>query len=302
MNAKDSFVDITDSGVSYEDVRGKLFLAVCFLASMFGLLMIALLLQDVLQTTYQAVVIHDVNPVDFLTQTGSRDADRAGFYSAIVGSLWLMTLVAAMSVVLGVGTAVYLEEYAAESRWTRLFEANLANLAGVPSVVYGLLVLGLVVNGFGLGPILLAGALALALLITPIIIVASIEALRAVPDSVREGSAAAGATKWQTIRNVVLPAAMPGIVTGSILALARAIGETAPLIMVGALFITSRTPRGPFDRFGAMPTEIYTWAQQADLKLMAMSGFGILVLLIFLFTMQGVAVYIRRRYEVEYSD
>ncbi len=292
---------ILDRGVSYEDVRGRLFLAVCVAASFFGIAMLALLLWDVIATTYSAIFEFGVNPRDFLTQTSSRNVEKAGFYSAIVGSLWLMVIVSVIAFFVGVGTAVYLEEYAPDNRWTRLFEANLANLAGVPSVVYGLLVLGVVVNGAGIGPILLAGAVALALLIVPIIIVSSIEALRAVPDSVRQGSAAAGATKWQTIRNVVLPAAMPGIMTGTILALARAIGETAPLIMVGALFITTRTP-GPFDRFGAMPTEIYTWAAQPERQFIAMAGFGILVLLVVLFSMQGLAVYVRRRYEVEFGE
>lgn len=301
MSTKEKFDDILDTGYSYEDIREKVFVGVCFLASIFGILMIFLLLWDVVSTTHEAIFEFGVEPVRFLTETSTRTWQEAGFYSAIIGSLWLMVLVAMMSFFLGVGTAIYLEEYAPDNRWTRLFEANLANLAGVPSVVYGLLVLGVIVNGAGLGPILLSGAIALALLITPIIIVSSIEALRAVPDDVRHGSTAAGATEWQTIRNVVLPAAMPGIMTGTILALARAIGETAPLIMVGALFITTRTP-GPLDRFGAMPTEIYTWAQQPELGFQAMAGFGILILLVVLFTMQGIAVYIRRRYEVEFGE
>lgn len=301
MSTKDQLGDIIDEGVSYEEVRGKLLLSLCIAASFFGIAMLVLLLWDVIATTHQAVFEFNVDPVHFLTQTSSRTAENAGFYSAIIGSLWLMVLVSVMAFFVGVGTAVYLEEYAPDNRWTRLFEANLANLAGVPSVVYGLLVLGVIVNGAGMGPILLAGALALALLIMPIIIVSSIEALRAVPDGVRQGSAAAGATRWQTIRNVVLPAAMPGIITGTILALARAIGETAPLIMVGALFITTRTP-GPLDRFGAMPTEIYTWAAQPERQFIAMAGFGILILLGVLFTMQGIAVYIRRRYEVDFGE
>jgi len=302
VSTQDRLGDILSDGVSYEDVRERVFRAVLFASSVFGVVMIFLLLYDVFVSTYEAVVVHGVDVVTFLTQTGSRTWHEAGFYSAVVGSLWLIALVTVMAFFVGVATAVYLEEYASDSRWTRLFEANIANLAGVPSVVYGLVILGLLVNGAGMGPILLAGAIAVALLIMPIIIVSSIEALRAVPDSVREGSAAAGATKWQTVRNVVLPAAMPGIMTGTILALARAMGETAPLIMVGALFITTRTPGGPFDSFGVMTTEIYTWAAQPEREFIAMAGFGILILLAVLFTMQGIAVYIRRRYEIEFGE
>lgn len=302
MSTDTRFKEILDDGVSYEDVRGSVFQSLLFACSIFGLVMIVLLIYDVVGMSYEAVFVHGMDPIQFLTQPGSRSFEKAGFYSVMVGSAWLMILVAFMAFFIGVGTAVYLEEFAADNRWTRLFEANLANLAGVPSVVYGLVILALLVNGAGWGPILLAGAVALALLVMPIIIVASIEALRAVPDGVRQGSAAAGATQWQTVRNVVLPAAMPGIMTGTILALARAIGETAPLIMVGALFITTRTPSSPFDSFGAMPTEIYTWAAQPELELRALAGLGILVLLTVLFLMQGTAVYIRRRYEVEFGE
>ena len=292
----------TDSGVlSDVDLRWVkrkevLFHATLFLASVFGVAMLGLLVFDVLFETAVGVLVLGIDVTTFLTSGASRDWERAGFLPAIIGSVWLVLLTLIFSFFLGVSTATYLEEYAPNTRTVRLIEANLTNLAGVPSVVYGLLALGVFVNGLRLGSILLAGSIALALLVVPIVIVASQEALRAVPGGVRDGSLATGATRWQTVRGVVLPAALPGIVTGTILALARAIGETAPLIMVGAVLQARQTP-DPFSLFGSMPTMIYYWAFRPITEFHNLAALGILVLLTILVGMYGVAFFVRNRYE-----
>ncbi|QSG04173.1 phosphate ABC transporter permease PstA [Natranaeroarchaeum sulfidigenes] len=288
----------TEIDLGWEHLKNRIFLGIIFAASMFGVVMLALLLFDIITDFYVGMTEFNISMGDFLTRDGSRREELSGFRGAIVASIMLMVLTAILSFFVGVGSAIYLEEYAPDNRVTRLIEANLANLAGVPSIVYGLLALAAFVNGIGMGPILLAGAIALALLVMPIIIVSTQEALRAVPDGVRNGSYATGATKWQTIRKVVLPAAMPGIMTGTILALARAIGETAPLIMVGALF-TNRMPFGPLDRFSAMPTQIYNWANEPSQHFIHLAATGIVVLLAFMFAMNGIAIYLRNRYETE---
>ncbi len=288
----------TDIDLGWKHLQNRIFLGVIFAASMFGVVMLALLLLDVATDFYAGLTEFNISLTDFLSRDGSRRPELAGFRGALVASIMLMILTAFLSLFIGVGSAIYLEEYAPNTRLTRLIEANLANLAGVPSIVYGLLALAAFVNGIGMGPILLAGAIALALLVMPIIIVSSQEALRAVPDSVRRGSYATGATKWQTIRRVVLPAAFPGIMTGTILALARAIGETAPLLMVGALF-TNRMPYGPFDRFSGMPTQIYGWASEPSQHFIHLAAVGIVILLSIMLCMNGVAIYLRNKYETE---
>ena len=288
----------TGIDLGWEHLKNRVFLGVIFTAAMFGVVVLAVLLLDVVTDFYVGITEFNISLVQFLTADGSRRPERAGFAGAIVASGMLMVLTAALAFFVGVGSAIYLEEYAPDNRITRLIEANLSNLAGVPSIVYGLLALAAVVNGIGTGPILIAGAVALGLLVMPIIIVSAQEALRAVPDGVRNGSYATGATKWQTIREVVLPAAMPGIMTGTILALARAVGETAPLLMVGALFV-NRMPRGPFDRFSGMPTQIYGWAAEPSQHFIHLAAVGIVVLLVVLLSMNAVAIYLRNKYETE---
>ncbi|THE63187.1 phosphate ABC transporter permease PstA [Salinadaptatus halalkaliphilus] len=288
----------TDVDLVWEHRKNRIFLAIIFAASLFGVVALALLLLDVASDFYVGLTEYNISLVDFFTRDGSRREELSGFRGAIVASIMLMIVTAILSFFVGVGSAIYLEEYAPDNHITRLIEANLANLAGVPSIVYGLLALAAFVNGIGMGPILLAGAIALGLLVMPIIIVSSQEALRAVPDGVRNGSYATGATEWQTIRRVVLPAAMPGIMTGTILGLARAIGETAPLIMVGALFV-NRMPYGPLDRFSAMPTQIYNWAAEPSQHFIHLAAVGIVVLLAFVFAMNAAAIYVRNKYETE---
>ena len=287
-----------DVDLGWEHLKNRLFRYLLFGAAMFGVVALGLLIFDVITDFYVGLTEFNISLVDFLTRDGSRRPELAGFRGAIVASVMLMALTAFLSFFIGVGSAIYLEEYAPDNRITRLIEANLANLAGVPSIVYGLLALAALRNGIGLGPIVLVGGVALALLVMPIIIVSSQEALRAVPDSVRRGSYATGATQWQTIRKVVLPAALPGIFTGTILALARAIGETAPLLMVGALFV-NRMPRGLMDRFSGMPTQIYSWAAEPSQHFIHLAAVGIVVLLTFMLVMNGIAVYLRNKYETE---
>lgn len=289
-----------DIDLSREHLKNRLFLGLCFLSSIIGLVALAFLIADVLWESSRAVREFGVDIGHFLTAVGSVNPERAGFYAAIVGSVWLMICTAIFAFFVGVGAAVYLEEYAPDNRTTRFIEANLANLAGVPSVVYGLVALGLLVNGpADLDRIILVGSIALALLVMPIIIVSAQEALRSVPDSLRDGSQATGATRWQTIRNVVLPAAMPGIMTGTILAMARAIGETAPLLMIGALAGARHVPGGPFDRITAMTITIFEWSFNFQEHFHVLAALGIVVLLIILLTMNGVAIYLRNKYEQE---
>ncbi len=289
---------LTDDDLEQARRRNRLFHGILVVAASVGVVALVLLFADIIYESATGMATFGIDPFEFLTRPSSARAEQAGFAAAIIASFWLLVLTAILSFFVGVGCAVYLVEYAPRNRTTRLIEANLANLAGVPSIVYGLLVLAAVVNGIRFGAIILSGAIALALLVMPIIIVASIESLRAVPDGLRDGSAATGATRWQTVREVVLPAAMPGIITGTILALARAIGETAPLIMVGALLHARRVP-GPLDHFSAMPTQIYNWTFLANPHYTALAALGIVVLLTILLGMNGIAVYLRKRYETE---
>ena len=223
--------------------------------------------------------------------------DRAGARPAIIGTIFLMGLLLVMAVPIGVGTALYLEEYANKDAWyNRLLDLNIQNLAAVPSIVYGILGLAFLVRGLGLGRVTLAGAMILTLLVLPIVIVASREAIRAVPDSIRQGAYALGATQWQVIRRQVLPAAIPGIATGSILALARAIGETAPLILVGALTYVAFNPTlmGPFT---ALPIQIYQWIARPQEEFRLLAAAAIIVLLAILLTMNAFAIWLRNRYQ-----
>lgn len=245
----------------------------------------------------------------FLTNGPSRRPQKAGVGLAIAGSLWLIGLTALFSVPLGVGAAVYLEEYAVASRWKKLVQLNIANLAGVPSIVYGILGLGIFVRavrigtasgdyllGLELGSVLLSGALTLSLVVLPIIILAAQEALRAVPRSIRQGSYALGATRWQTTWRQVLPAALPGIMTGVILAISRALGEAAPLVAVGAAVFLTRAPYTPYAEYTAMPLQIYNWAGMPQHEFHSLASAAIVVLLAVLILMNAVAIWVRYRY------
>jgi phosphate transport system permease protein len=234
---------------------------------------------------------------DVLTQFPSRFPTKAGYKSALAGTFWLFGLTALLSVPIGVAAAVYLEEYAAKNRLNRFIEVNIANLAGVPSIVYGILGLAFFVRWLSLGRSVLAGAATMALVVLPVIIIASREALRAVPDSIRQGGFALGATRWQVIRHHVLPAALPGIVTGVILAMSRAIGETAPMIMIGALTFIAYMPATPMDEFTVLPIQIFNWVSMPQKEFHMLAACGILILLVVLLAMNSLAIYIRNRAE-----
>jgi len=235
---------------------------------------------------------------EFLTSYPSRIASRAGIKSALVGTLLLMGLIALIAIPLGVATAVYLEEFAPRNRFSRALQLNISNLAGVPSVVYGILGLAIFVRWWQLGRGLLAGALTLSLLILPTLIIAAQEALRAVPDSLRRGALALGATRWQMVAGQVLPAALPGVMTGVILALSRAIGEAAPLIVLGALTYVPFLPTSLRDPFTALPIQIFNWAARPQPAFHQRAAGAILVLLAILLLMNAIAVYLRERYRV----
>jgi phosphate transport system permease protein len=232
-----------------------------------------------------------------LTEPNSTSPERAGARPAILGTIYIMLMLIVFIVPLGVGTAIYLEEYADRERWfNRLLEVNIQNLAAVPSIVYGILGLAFLVRGIGLGRVLLAGALILTLLVLPTLIIAGREAIRAVPDSIRQGSLALGATQWQTIWRQVLPAALPGIATGSILAVSRAIGETAPLLLVGALSFVAFNPSILSD-FTVLPLQIYQWIGRPQEEFKLLAAAAILILLAILLTMNAGAIWLRNRYQ-----
>jgi phosphate transport system permease protein len=216
--------------------------------------------------------------------------------AALVGSIYTIGLTTLFAVPIGVGAAVYLEEYATRSRWRSLIQTNIANLAGVPSIVYGILGLGLFVRGMRMGPGILAGALTLTLVVLPIIILTSQESLRAVPNTIRQASYALGATRWQTVRHQLLPAALPGILTGVILALARALGEAAPLVAIGAAGFIMFLPDGVNDNFTALPLQIYNWTENAQQDFHHVAAAGIVVLLGVLIALSATAVFLRQKF------
>lgn len=233
---------------------------------------------------------------NFITSLPSRRPERAGLHPALMGSIWIMGLTALITFPLGVGAAIYLEEFATKGRLSRIIELNIANLAGVPSIVYGLLGLAVFVDLLRLGPVVLAGALTLSLLVLPIVIIASREAIRAVPDSLRQGALALGATRLEAVRSHVLPGAMPGILTGTILALSRAIGETAPLIVVGAVTYITFSPDGVDSRFTVLPLQIFDWASRPQADFRGLAAAGGIVLLVMLLTMNAIAITLRNRF------
>ena len=272
-------------------IKGQLFAVVCGAATLVGVIALAVLLVDVV-----ADGVGRLN-VDFLTSFASRFPERAGVKAALAGSIWILGLTALIAFPLSVAAAIYLEEYAPKSWVTTAIQTNIANLAGVPSIVYGILGLALFVRALGLERSVISGALTLSLLIMPVIIIASQEAVRAVPSTIREAAYGLGATRWQVVSKQVLPMAMPGILTGTILALSRAVGETAPLIMVGAVGFLAFTPSGLTDSFTVLPLQIYYWVSRPQEEFRALAAAGIIVLLLLLLTMNAIAIVLRNRYQ-----
>lgn len=283
------------ASTSARHVLDGVFSVLLFVATVTGLVVLAILLVDVARDGFPSL------DWKFITSFPSSLADSAGVYPALLGSLWLLGLTALFSVPLGIGAAVYLEEYANDNWLTRLVEVNISNLAGVPSVIYGLLGLGIFVNllkPITNGPSLLSGALTLSLLVLPVIIISAREALKAIPDTVREGGLALGATRWEVVRSHLLPMSLPGALTGTILALSRAIGETAPLIVVGAATFLTFSPNGPLDRYIALPIQIYYWiSQPQDEFKIGLASAGIVVLMIVLLLANSMAIWLRNRFQ-----
>jgi phosphate transport system permease protein len=293
MSAHGGAIQSAPAGRRAKDLGFKLALMACLGVS---ILLLGVLLESVIQDGAGSLDWH------FLSNFTSISSEKAGAEAAIWGTIWLMVICAVFIVPVGVATAIYLEEYADNERWyNRLIEVNIQNLAAVPSVVYGILGLAFLVRGpLSLGNTVLAGGLTLGLLVLPVVIISGREAIRAVPPSIREGSMALGATQWQTIRRQVLPASIPGIATGTILALSRAIGETAPLIVVGAATVIAFNPEGLDSDFTALPIQIYYWVTQPSNDVnnyKPLAAAAILVLMIMLILMNSIAIWLRNRYE-----
>lgn len=288
--------DVVHKRIGNRIFKNKLIKNIFLLSTFFSLIVLGVLIYR--------VVIDSIGWLDwqFLTSKLSMSADRAGIKGVIAGTLWLMAVVAPITMFLGIGTAIYLEEYAKRGKFQAFIQMNISNLAGVPSVIFGLL--GLTVFGrmFNLGSSILAGGLTMSLLVLPIVVVASQEAIRAVPGFLREASYGMGATKWQTTKNIVLPAAIPGILTGVILALSRAIGETAPLVVLGIPALIMPVPDNIMDDFTALPMQIYYWTVDSVLttEYANLAAATIVVLLLILFVMNSIAIIIRNKFQKRY--
>lgn len=277
-------------------IKNNISKAVFMLATLFSFLVLVTLIGRVL-----ADGLSWIN-VDFLTGKLSTQADQAGIMGAILGTAWLMVVVVPVTFIFGVGTAIYLEMYGKKGKIQSILQTNIANLAGVPSIVYGILGLTIFVRAMDLGNIVLAGGLTMSLLVLPIVIVSSQEAIRSVPQHVSEGSYGLGATKWQTIRRVILPQALPGILTGCILSLSRAIGETAPLVVLGIPALLIPFPGSIFDKFTVLPLQIYYWTLDSSLvdEYVYLAAATIIVLLVLLFVLNFTAILLRNKFQKRY--
>lgn len=271
--------------------RERTFLLLMLVALSVAIIGLMLLLVDVFRTGLPRV------SGEFLQGLPSRFAARAGARPAIYGSLWIIGICAGFAIPVGMGAAIYLEEYARPGRLNRFVEVNISNLAGIPSVIYGLLGLAVFVRMMGFGRSVLAGGLTLGLLVLPVITIAGREAIRAVPPSIQEAALALGASRWQAISRQVVPAALPGFMTGIILAVSRALGETAPLITMGALTYVTFVPTGFLDRFTALPIQIFNWTSRPQSEFQVTAAAGIVVLLVVLLAMNATAVWVRNRFE-----
>ncbi|MGR6086878.1 MAG: phosphate ABC transporter permease PstA [Arcticibacter sp.] len=275
----------------FKDKSFKYFGLFC---TFFGLAMLAVFISGILSDGLGRI------DWDFITSYPSRIASRAGILSALAGTMWIIVITAMAAIPIGIGAAIYLEEFSRKSKISRIIELNITNLAGVPSVIYGLLGLEIFGRVFGMGGSILAGSLTLALLILPIIIVATREAIKAVPRSLREASFALGASQWQTVKKTVLPAAGSGIITGIIIALSRAIGEAAPLIVVGALAYVPFIPDSPTSEFTVLPIQIFNWVSRPQEAFLVNASAGIIILLGITFLLNSIAVWLRIKRAVRY--
>jgi len=272
-------------------LKDKIFKGLGITATFLGIVILAIFIGFIL---YQGM---ERLSWEFVMSLPSRFAEQSGIYTAWMGTVWVLVCTTLISFPLGVGAGIYLEEYGKKNWWNTFLEINISNLAGVPSVIYGLLGLGVFVRMMKMGNSILAGSLTLSLLILPVIIVSTREALRAVPSTIKEASVAMGASKWQTIWHQILPASFGGILTGVILALSRAVGETAPLIVVGALVYVPFAPTSPLDEFTVLPVQIFNWVTRPQQEFVINAAAGIIVLLGITFVMNGIAVYLRNKWQ-----
>jgi phosphate transport system permease protein len=272
-------------------LKDQLFKHVGIFSTLFGLAMLAIFLVN--------VIIEGIPRLNeqFFTSFPSRFPEKAGIYVALIGSLWIMALTAIVAIPIGVAAGIYLEEYGKKNKFASFIEINITNLAGVPSIIYGLLALEIFVRTLNLGRSVLSGSLTLSLLILPIIIVATREAIKAVPQTLHEASYALGATKWQTIWHQILPASSGGILTGIILALSRAVGESAPLIVIGAMLYLTTVPTHPMDDFSVLPIQIFNWLSRPQKGFIINAAAAIIVLLVITFIMNGIAIYLRNKWQ-----
>jgi phosphate transport system permease protein len=281
---------VAAAGLKQRKFWEKTFGIVCLSAAIIGVLLLILLVFGVARDGIGRV------GWDFINSFPSRFASKAGIKAAIFGTLWIIGITTLVAVPIGIMAGIYLEELAKPNKINRFIQLNISNLAGVPSIIYGLLGLAIFVRLLGLDRSVIAGALTMSLLILPMIIIVTQESLRAVPRSLREGSLALGATQWQTVAKQVLPAGIAGVLTGVILAISRAIGETAPLITIGALTFVSFVPSGPFDGFTALPIQIYNWSSRPQPEFHTAASAGIIVLLVILLSINSVAIILRNKY------
>ncbi len=270
-------------------IKNKAFKVFGIVSTFLGLVVLAIFIIDILIDGVPRL------DYDFLANLPSRFPEKAGILTAWTGTIWIFFLTAFIAIPVGVAAGIYLEEYATKGRLSNILEINIANLAGVPSIIYGILGLQIFVRTLGMGGTLLAGAFTLSLLILPVIIVATREAIKAVPKTIKEASYGLGATKWQTISNQVLPAASSSIITGVILALARAVGETAPLIVIGALAYVPYVAESPMDEFTVLPMQIFNWISRPQHGFVINAAAAIIIMLLFVFVMNGIAVFLRNR-------
>ncbi|HEY5585461.1 MAG TPA: phosphate ABC transporter permease PstA [Ruminiclostridium sp.] len=279
------------NNIKYRKMKNSIFHGVIFCVTLIGIIVLAILLIDII-----------IRGVPFLTKIfftsfPSRFPQKAGILPGIVGSVYIILLTVLFAVPIGLGTAVYIEEYAKNNWITKFIKINISNLSGTPSIVYGLLGLAVFVRTLGLGKSILSGALTMSLVVLPIVIVSSQEAIKAVPQHLRHGSYALGATKWQTIRKIVVPSALPGIFTGVILSVSRALGESAPLLMVGAATYVSKLPDGVFSVFTALPLQIYYWMGLPKEEFKDLAAAGIIVLLGILLSANAITIVLRNKYQ-----
>ncbi len=279
------------SDITYNRLKDKFFHWYGLICTLSGVFILGVFLYTIL------VEGADRLNMQFFLSLPSRRPSNAGILVPLLGTLWIMVLTTVIAVPIGVAAAIYLEEYGKKNRLASFIEVNIANLAGVPSILYGLLALEIFVRIMGLGRSLLSGAFTLSLLILPIIIVSTREALKSVPKTIREASYALGATKWKTIWNAVLPSAAGGILTGVILAISRAIGETAPLVVIGAMLYITTVPTHPLDDFSVLPIQIYNWLSRPQKGFIENATAAIIVLLAITFLLNGIAIYLRNKWQ-----